>query len=308
MKAARITSWGETPKYVDIPEPPAPSESETQIKVLSVGIHRLVRMQATGTHFGAKKLPHIPGTDGIGRRVSDGHLVYFTSFWEGGSLAEIINVPTGSVSEVPEGADPVSMAGLLNPAMSSWMALKLRTTNLPPNFNVLILGATTVSGIVAIGLARKLGAGKVFGVARNEKAMKEMGYDKVVVLKNPPESTDFSGVAEDVDVILDYIYGKITIALFTALKPNKPVQYLEVGTVAEMDMQLPGALLRSKDITLRGAAPGSYSEADAAKVRPAMIEAVAEIKDQKFKVVDLKYIESEWKDEKTRMVVKVAED
>src|ERR1700753_2379935 len=157
MKAALVTTWGETPKYVDIPTPPTPTDSDTvQIKVIAAGIHRVVRSRAQGVHFSATKLPHIPGSDGVGRTVSDGKLVYFTTFWEAGSLCEIVNVSKQNVTPVPEHADPVLMAGLVNPSMSSWMALRLRTANLPPNFTVLIIGATSVAGGVALHLARTL--------------------------------------------------------------------------------------------------------------------------------------------------------
>jgi NADPH:quinone reductase-like Zn-dependent oxidoreductase len=307
MKAAQITSWGEIPKYVDVPAPPTPADSNTvQIKVLAAGIHRLVRFRTLGTHFSATKLPHIPGSDGVGRTIPDGKLVYFSTFWEAGSLCEIVNVPVGDVTPVPESADPVLVAGLVNPSMSSWMALRLRTENLPPNFTALIVGATSVAGGIALGLSRTLGAGKVIGCARNEKAMNAMGYDDVVVLREPATDTDFSSIAADVDVILDYVYGPITAHLLSSLKPRRGTQYVQIGTLADSNISLPGAVLRSKNLTLRGAAPGAYSAEEAARENPGLMNAVAAIKDQKFKVIDLKDIEKEWPDEKTRIVVKIA--
>jgi NADPH:quinone reductase-like Zn-dependent oxidoreductase len=307
MKAAQVTSWGEIPKYVEIPAPPAPADSNTvQIKVLAAGIHRLVRSRAQGIHFSATKLPHIPGSDGVGRTVPDGKLVYFSTFWEAGSLCEIVNVPLQDVTPVPEGADPVLVAGLVNPSMSSWMALRLRTANLPPNFTVLIIGATSVAGGVALQLSRTLGAGKVIGCARNEKTMRTMGYDDIVVLREPAKDTDFSSIAADTDVILDYVYGPITEHLLSSLNPQRPTQYVQIGTLADPNISLPGGILRSKNITIRGAAPGAYNAEEAATENPGLMKAVAEIKDQRFKVVDLKDIEKEWPDEKTRMVVKIS--
>lgn len=66
----------------------------------------------------------------------------------------------------------------MNPALSSWMAIKARTKDLPENFTILIMGATTVSGTVAISLARKLGAGKVIGVARNAETLENWDWIK----------------------------------------------------------------------------------------------------------------------------------
>jgi len=107
MKAAQITSWNTTPTYVDLPSPPAPTATQVQIKVLAAGIHRLVRLRTTGTHPSATQLPHIPGSDGVGRTLPDGKLVYFSTFWEGGSMAELVNVDRTQVTEIPEDADPV---------------------------------------------------------------------------------------------------------------------------------------------------------------------------------------------------------
>jgi NADPH:quinone reductase-like Zn-dependent oxidoreductase len=308
MKAAQVTTWGEIPKYVDIPAPQTPPPADTvQIKVLAAGIHRVVRTRAEGAHFSATTLPHIPGTDGVGRTIPGNDLVYFSVFWERGSLCEIVNVPKQDVTSVPEGADPVLVAGLANPAMSSWMALRLRTNNLPEKFTVLIVGATSVAGGVALQLARKLGASKVIGCARNEKAMRSMGYDDIIVLREPATDTDFSSIVDGVDVILDYVYGPIIEHLFNSLKPKKPVQFCQVGTLATLNITLPGATIRAKNITIRGAAPGSYSGEEAAREDPGMMKAVSELKGQQFKLVDLKDIEKEWPDEKTRMVVKIQE-
>jgi len=206
MKAAQVTSWGETPKLVTLTMPPLPASDadEVQIKVLAAGIHRVVRSRAEGVHFSAKTLPPIPGSDGVGLTVPDGKLVYFSTFFDKGSFAQVVNVARRDVEEVDAKTDPVRLAGLLNPAASSWMSLRTRVSGLSPGFSVLVVGATSFSGSIALGLVRQLGAGKVLGCARNEAAMASMGYDEHIVLMEPVELTDFSP-AEDVDVILDYV-------------------------------------------------------------------------------------------------------
>jgi hypothetical protein len=73
----------------------------------------------------------------VGGRVPDGKLDYFSTFWEKGSLSEYFNITKSDVAHLPGDADPVRVAGLLNPGISSWMAIKARTSNLPPNFFVL---------------------------------------------------------------------------------------------------------------------------------------------------------------------------
>jgi NADPH:quinone reductase-like Zn-dependent oxidoreductase len=310
IKAAQIAAWGEGPKLVTIPKPALPTDDSTiQIKVLAAGIHRLVRSRASGIHFSANTLPHTLGSDGVGRAVPGGELVYFSTFWQTGSMAEYVNVPKGDVTFFPEAAkntDPVKVAGMVNPAMSSWMALQARVFNPPENFSVLIVGATTTSGGIALTLAKKLGAGKVYGAARNVAAVKAMGYDGAIELK--AEGTDWGVIDGHVDVILDYVYGDAIVQLFEALKPKRSIQYVQIGTLSTLTANIPGHLLRSKDLTLRGAAPGAYTGEQIAKELPDMIAAVATIDAKNFKIVDLKDIESAWTDEKSRIVVKISDD
>jgi NADPH:quinone reductase-like Zn-dependent oxidoreductase len=307
MKAAIVSEWGTSPQYLDLPSPSPAAADEVQIRVIAAGTHRLVRSRTTGTHFSATKLPHVPGSDGVGRTIPDGKLVYFSTFWEKGSFAEIVNVAQRDVTPLPSDADPVQVAGLVNPAISSWMALRARTFNLPEKFTALIMGATTTSGAVALHFSRLLGASKVYGAARNVQAMQALGYDAVIELKSDATATDFSA-AEDVDVILDYIYGPASVELFKALKPTTPVQYVQIGAVSGSTMELPGDLLRSKDITVRGAAPGSYSMQKLADEMPNIFGAIRDVPKHDFRIVKLEDIEREWVDERNRVVYTMDKD
>jgi NADPH:quinone reductase-like Zn-dependent oxidoreductase len=306
MKAALITAWGQEPQYADTETPsvPGPDSDEVQVKVIAAGLHRLVRGRATGQHFSATKLPHILGSDGVGR-TPDGKLVYFSTFWEKGSFTEYVNVKKQELVPVPEDADPIRVAGMVNPLMASWMALKARVFNPPEKFSVLVMGATSTSGTLALSVARYLGAGKVYGCARNEAAMKSMGYDGIVTLKEPAEETDFSAV-QDVDVILDFVYGPATLQLFKALKPTTPTQYVQIGTVASNILELPGDLIRSKDVTIRGAAPGAYSNAAIGAELPHIVAAASKLEGGKFKVVPLKDIGTAWADMKSRYIIQIS--
>jgi NADPH:quinone reductase-like Zn-dependent oxidoreductase len=304
MKIAQVTEFGKPPEYVEVEDPPvpAPDSDLVQVKMLAAGVHLLVRGRAAGQHYSAQGLPHIPGTDGVGT-TPDGQLVYFSTFWpKGGSFAELINVPKAAITPIPKGRDPVQMAGSINPATSSWMALTARTNDLPKNFSVLILGATSTSGIIAITLARALGAGKVIGAARNAAKMADLGLDETITLADKATETDFSK-AEDVDVVLDYLYGDIAAHLFTSLKPTTPVQYVQIGSMTGNDISLPSAVLRSKNITLRGTGPGSWSLKEYAEQLPKCFEAMAGLKPSNFSVVKMKDIESAWGRTKERLVV-----
>ena len=292
MHQAQVTEWGQRPKYTDVSEPSAPGPDNVRIKVVAAGLHRVVRSRAAGQHYSSGELPHVPGTDGVGT-TDDDRTVYFSSF-SVGSMSEYVNVPKRSVLTIPEGIDPVQAAGITNPAMSSWMAFKTRTTNLPKDFSVLILGATSASGRVAIPLARSLGAKRIIGAARNKAALDTLDLDQKIIIADDVEQTDFSTLG-DADVILDYVYGPLTVHLFNSLKTTKAVEYVHIGSVSEtLEISLPGAVLRSKNLTIRGSGPGAWSMQELLAVMPEMLEAMKNIPEQPVRVAKLADVETEW--------------
>lgn len=292
MRQAQVTEWGQPPKTVDAPEPPAPSENEIRIKVIAAGLHQVVKSRASGKHYSSGELPHVPGVDGVGT-TDDGKTVYFSSFAVG-SMSEYVNMPKHSVIPLPEGLDPVQVAGITNPALSSWAALKLRTSNLPKDFSVLIVGATSASGRVAVHLAKTLGAKRIVAAARNQAALESLGVDEIIVTADEPEKTDFSAVGE-VDVILDYVYGPLAIHLLSSIKAVKPVDYIHIGALSgQMEINLPGAILRSKNVSLKGSGPGAWDPRELSKIMPELLTALKNVPPQPVRTAKLEGVEKEW--------------
>ncbi|KIV77408.1 hypothetical protein PV11_09205 [Exophiala sideris] len=303
MRAIAVQSWGANPEFTsNYPDPTTPDPDKVTLKVLAAGLHQLVRSQAAGQHYSIKgaQLPYIPGADGVGI-TPDGQTVYFNSIAFGGAFAEYVTVPKAAVVPIPAGADPARIAGLVNPGMSSWMALAARVDALPKNWTVVIVGATALSGKVAAEFVRSLGASKVIGVARNAKELAALNLDQTVVLADNPAETDFSKLG-DVDVILDYLYGPAVVALFNALDSKVPTQYVQIGTVAGPDIALPGAVLRSKNITMRGAGPGSWTLQQFGKELPTLLAAVAKLPDMALRARKLEEVQEAWAAKKERIV------
>lgn len=303
MHTALVTKWGETPKYVEVdtPQVPSPDSGLIQIKLVASGLHQVVRSRAEGTHYSAKTLPHVPGVDGVAT-TADGKFVYFSTIATGGSMSEVINVPKKDITPFPEGLDPVQAAALLNPAMSSWMAMRTRTFDLPKNFTVLIMGATTMSGTVAIPLVRSLGAAKVIGVARNVTALEALGLDETIQLMDAAEKTDFSKLG-DVDVILDYLWGPPTAHLFNQLASKVPVQFVQVGSMAGLEANLVSANLRSKNITMRGAGPGAWTFPQLVGEYGNILNALKSVSKQDVRIVKLADIEKVWNEKSAKRIV-----
>jgi NADPH:quinone reductase-like Zn-dependent oxidoreductase len=117
----------------------------------------------------------------------------------------------------------------------------------------------------------------------------------MVELKDDIAATDFAG-ALDADIILDFLYGAPALALLQALQPPKPVQYMQIGSSAGADVVFPAALLRSKDLTMRGSGFGTWPMSRLGQENPKMIEAIAsgKIKEHRFQEVKLEDIEAAW--------------
>ncbi|EME86557.1 uncharacterized protein MYCFIDRAFT_65266 [Pseudocercospora fijiensis CIRAD86] len=293
MYQAQVHSWGSNPTWTKVPDLPPPGPEELQVKVLAAGVPRVVRSRASGKHYSSGSLPHVPGLDGIGIMTSTNQKCYFFSMTSP-IMSEYLNLPKTSVIPLPDDTDPVHFAASINPAMSSWMALKGRTNGLEDGFTCLVLGATSASGRLAIPLARALGATKVVGAARNQQTLDTLGLDASIIIQDDVEKTDFSHL-DDVDVIVDYVYGALTLHLFRSLKTPKPVQYVHVGGLSgEMEMSVPGEILRSKDITIRGSGPGAWNMKAFVKTLPELLEAVSKVPKQATKVAKFEDIEKKW--------------
>ncbi|KAL9614488.1 MAG: hypothetical protein Q9167_001016 [Letrouitia subvulpina] len=291
MAGAHGCRLDQPPKSISLPIP-TPESNEHLIKIQATGLHQVVRSLAAGKHTTINTLPYIPGVDGVGT-LPNGQMVYFSCFGPGGSFAEYITRPDAMIRPLPKGLDPVQAAALVNPAMSSWMALKVRCENLPNGFKVLVMGATSASGRLAVSFARRLGASKVFGSGRSEESLREVGLDEFVVLKDDPNETDWSALGH-VDVILDYVYGAQAARLLTQINPNGRVQYVHIGSLGGIEMSLPGYALRGKDLVIRGSGSGAWNMGNVAKEMTGLLEALVAVGDQKVEIFKLEDVETTW--------------
>lgn len=307
MRAVQIRDGTNSPNYASVSKPPhSESSDEIQLKVLATGLHQVVRSRASGIRYTNTSVPTIPGVDGVGE-AADGQRYFFICFKQGGSFAEYINVASRHRFPLPSGLDPVKAAGLVNPALSSWMAMKARCENIPYDFSVLIMGATSASGRLAIPLARAMGAKRVVGCARNEEALKSLRLDDYIVLQDAVESTSFSELGH-VDVILDYVYGPPAIHLLKSLRTERRTQYVVIGSLAAysdpsaLEISIPGSVLRGKNLVLRGSGLGAWDLEAVGEEMGALLNVLLSIKDEKISVKKLEDVEMAWNEAGERMV------
>lgn len=271
MHAAVVTEFGHPPRYAEFSAPTASGGHEV-VDVVAAALHPRVRSQAAGSHYtSTEELPLIPGIDGVGRR-SDGSLVYFVlPDTRVGSMAEQTVVDPRRTVAVLDGADPVAIAAAINPAMSSWLALRKRA-HLEPGQSVLILGATGSAGQLAIQVAKHLGAARLVAAGRDPgvlASLGELGADTTVALSNDPgeSAVRIAEAASDVDVVIDYLYGPTTQATIPALlsrrsDPSMHLDWVQVGAITGPEISIASAYLRGADFALMGSGQGSVSTRD----------------------------------------------
>ncbi len=267
MQAAVVNVLGQAPKYQSFLDPVA-GDGEEVIQVHAAGLHPIVKARASGAHYSSDSVvPLIPGVDGVGT-LNDGNRVFFGfSRAPFGSMAERTVTRRSMCVPLPDGINDVQAAAIANPGMSAWLAMKERG-KLVAGETVLILGATGVAGQLAVQMARHLGAKRVIGAGRNVKALAEADLDSVIALAAPEDAIRDAFAAEaamGIDVVIDYLWGRPTELLLEALargfkvSATKSTRLVEVGASAGPAITLPGAILRSVDLTLIGSGFGAAS-------------------------------------------------
>jgi NADPH:quinone reductase-like Zn-dependent oxidoreductase len=266
MKAAVVRSFDAPPRYEDFDIPRGSGSEEIVVEVLAAGLHPRVRSGAAGLHYADKRvLPMIPGIDAVGR-LANGELVYCVAHdTPYGTMAERVVVDRRRCISLPEKADPAVVAAAMNPAMSSWLALRLRAP-IEQGQSVFVLGATGNAGRLAVPVAKLLGAGRVVGAGREIGRLESSEADEVVSLVGEPASVaaSIAKAAADCDIVLDYVWGKPALDAMTAIltaRPDhsKPLRWVQIGSVAGPTMELPSVALRSTALTLMGSGQGSVS-------------------------------------------------
>ena len=108
-----------------------------------------------------------------------------------GAMAERTVVRRAQCFLVPGDVDDDTAAAIPNPGVSAWLSLKHRA-KLASGETVLILGATGVTGKLAVQIAKILGAGRVVAAGRNERVLStllELGADATIRLDRPDQQS-----------------------------------------------------------------------------------------------------------------------
>jgi NADPH:quinone reductase-like Zn-dependent oxidoreductase len=285
MKAAVVSSFDTAPRYEEFPAPIPVGDDDMVTDVIASGLHPRVRSQADGSHYTSTgELPLVPGIDGVGRGA-DGLLRYFvlpdTSM---GAMAEQTVIDTRRSIVLPEDADPIAVAAAMNPAMSSWVALRQRVA-FQAGQNVLVLGATGNAGQMAVQIAKRLGANRVIGAGRHAgrvAGLPALGVTGTVLLDGDADGVArrLGQAAADADVVIDYLWGEPAAAAMVAVVTERadrgqPLTWIQIGSVAGSTAAIPSAALRAARLQIVGSGQGSASTREILAELPTLAQEIS---------------------------------
>src|SRR5215470_6374445 len=239
---------GERPVYGDFAEP-QPTAGARVVEMRAAALSGLDRNIARRLHY--LKMPDGPfvvGREGVARD-GGGRRIYFNvnaPVAPFGSMAERALIDPKFSFAVPDGVADDVAAALGNAGLAAWLSLSWRA-RLRPGESVLILGATGVSGLIAVTAAKRLGAGRVVAVGRNRAALeraKRLGADVTVDLAAARDlaAAYLEAAGGPVDVVIDFVFGAPGEAALEVLALYGRV--LHIGSMAGQSITLRGAPIR----------------------------------------------------------------
>ena len=268
MHAAVLHTIGTVPRYEEFPEPViGDKDGEVIVHVHAASLKPVDKQLASGSHYASRsELPRVCGSDGVGH-LDDGQRVFFGGPRPPhGAMAQRTVVPRAFTFPVPENVNDETAAALPNPGVSAWLSLAYRA-KLVRGENVLILGATGVTGKLAVKIARLLGAARIVAAGRNRQALHalhDLGADATISLALPATELSEAFVREagqcGFQVVIDYVWGQPAQAFLTAMARREfasiqfETRFVQVGESASPTITLPAAVLRSTALTILGTA------------------------------------------------------
>jgi NADPH:quinone reductase-like Zn-dependent oxidoreductase len=310
MKAAILHKLGTAPQYGDFPDPIPQNDDQLLITVKAASVKNLDKGRASGAHYASySHLPAIVGIDGVGV-LSDGTRVYALGIT--GMIAEKALINKNNYVNLPADIDDVTAAALPNAVMGAALALRFRA-GMQPGEVVLINGATGVTGMLAIQIAKHYGAKKILATGRNPETLRKLttlGADETISLKLSDEEITKQlkeiNNSTPIDIVIDYTWGHPAELILSALKGGGAVhavthrvRFVTVGGMAGDHIQLSSGLLRSSAIEILGSGLGSLPKEALQKmnteVLPEMLQLATDGKlTIETETAELKDVETAW--------------
>jgi NADPH2:quinone reductase len=180
MKAIQIEEFGgpDVMRLTEVPDP-KPADGEVVVEVTRAGINFADTHVTRNDYLANQELPLIPGGE-IAGRTPDGKRV--AALMASGGYAQKVAVNEGFLVPVPDQVSDEEAAALLLQGLTARSLLQI-SARLQEGESVVVHAAAGGTGSLAVQLAKRMGAGRVIGLASSEdkrELARRLGADAAV--------------------------------------------------------------------------------------------------------------------------------
>jgi NADPH2:quinone reductase len=221
MRAIQLEEFGgaDAMQLVELPDPQA-ADGQVVIDVARAGVNFADTHATRDDYLAAQELPLIPGGEVAGR-TPDGRRV--AALLMNGGYAEKVVVPESVLVPVPDEVSDEEAAALLLQGLTARSLLRI-SARLQEGESVVVQAAAGGTGSLAVQLAKRMGAGRVIGLAsspqKRELALR-LGADAAVDSRAKDLEAQIleANGGQPVDVVLEMSGGDAFQACLGALAP-----------------------------------------------------------------------------------------
>jgi NADPH2:quinone reductase len=221
MRAIQLDQFGgpETLVVREIPDP-VPAEGQQVFDVVAAGINYADTHQTENSYLAAQQLPMIPGGEVVVRDAAERRLL---GLLPSGGYAEKVAADPRQFLPVPDEVSDGAALTTLVQGSTAWHLLTT-STHLAEGESVVVHAGAGGVGVMAIQLARRLGAGRIIATASSEDKRAlctELGANAVVDSRTEDMKAalrDANG-GKGVDVVLEMTGGSVFDQSLAALAP-----------------------------------------------------------------------------------------
>ena len=269
---------GKGPASALVPEQrpiPKAGPGEILIKTGSAGVNRPDILQRMGFYPPPPGAPDILGLEACGEVVAVGEGTkrwkvgdQVTALLGGGGYAQYCVVDGRHALPVPKGLSPVEAAALPETALTVYVNL-FEHGALKAGETLMIHGATSGIGVMAIQMAKAAGARVIVTARSAEKAAQALALGVDIALKSSSE--DFVTLAQaagGVDVILDMVAGPFFAQNIEAL--NTGGRLVHIATLSGANVELNIMKVMQKRLIITGSTLRPRSADEKARITAAV--------------------------------------
>ena len=221
MKAIQIEEFGgpENLRLVELPDP-EPVDGQAVVDVVRAGVNFADTHAIRDDYLAKQELPLVPGGEVAGRDAGGRRVAALLA---SGGYAQKVAVPEGTLVPIPDEVSDDQAAALLLQGLTALNLLKT-SARLAPGESVVIEAAAGGTGSLAVQLAKRLGAGRVIGLASSEskrELVERLGADATVDSRADDLKAAIleANGGKPVDVVLEMSGGAAFEASMAALAP-----------------------------------------------------------------------------------------